>query len=756
VTVAVIGGIQTDLNTGYFDEFGNALPTVAPGDIIMEDPNTGSLINVMTGEVVRAGTKTVVNTGTGTGGSGGSGGSSATSATIKGWFEYYYGSAPSGLMAQADAANWTEQDVINRAIADGKTSAGLNILRDAIRKSSVSFYGGDPTAIPASLIDSLIREGYWTSDGLNYLQNTYFPQLRGVDATNPLASDWVAKWTDMTGRSMGSTAMTKMQEIVRAYGFTDVGLAAWENWIKTTDSAYTGNWGAEHRADIQTGINTILGRGATEEELSLKGSMWNLNDEALLEAIRATDEYAAIYSGKPAWLSETEYISEIRGYDWVLRSYYGDQTVLNEDGSLTIPQGPYYQEPSSNQNAPVPTSNPDKAVEWKKLDASTFAQELAKIGITATGSGATGTYTDAQGNKIAFDELGSLLPSGQFYKDAQGYHYVQAPGAVNPKTGAVTPGLATATPTTEAAPYSGGLSNWGVSYVTTDMADLLIANNITPDHLAQQFAWTEEAAYYEGVYGGMLSETGMGGGIDFYKVASGAQGSGAMRAQLMQAQNAYAFKEAFHTYTGRNPSAGDYDFLTSNFVSPNEYAKTMAAYESAEAKLPEINDVLERVIGKSLSVTDVQDMVLGREGSGSTQALLTQAMKLDAFTWAFKQDQGRNPTPQEYASFAGYTGPEELVWKITTRERIAENAPVIQALWRDVYKRELTAEEMQTLFGEQAGSGALKAQWTAAQKQQKEKESTEEATQNAPRAITPFVAASQGGFQVGVKPLPMS
>lgn len=830
----------TTTKVNYVDKYGNPLPGPGVGtanesppgssydvlkpDALMINPVTGDLVNVYDGTVIKHGSSlTTQESGGGGGGrsgggGGGGGGPTVPSATIRDWFQYYYGSTPAGLMQQAEENNWTEQDVINRAIADGRSSTGLNILRDNIKKAAAPFYDGDPTGIPNNLVDTLIKEGYWTSDGLTYLVNKYFPQFRGVKATNPLAAPWVERWVEMTGRSMGPTAMNKMEELVRTYGFTETGMTAWEAWLKTTDSAYTGNWGAEKRADITNIIGSVLGRAPTQAELARNGPYWNLDTSAILESIRGTDEYEAIYSGKPAWMSESEYISDAMAYDWVFRWYYGDQTILNDDGSLTIPHGPYYQEPAPNvtpewKSLPMETFvnevakvgvtvvdgkymkdgvvlTPDELLallppgefyydeqgfhytqqpgavnpktgavtpgptgtstaqrpEWKTLTNEMFAAEVAKVGVTAV----NGKYMK-DGVELTPDQLLALLPPGQFYHDAQGYHYVQEPGAVNPKTGAVTPG-APATPST----YSGGFGNWGMSYVTPNMVDVLHAHNITPENLQQQFQWTEEAAYYEGVYGPMLEETGMGEGIDWYTYASGARGSGAMKAQVMQAQNTYAFKEVFHTYTGRNPTASDYKYLTENFVSPNEYAKTMAAYESAQAKLPEINDVMQRVMGRTLTVEDVQNMVLGREGSGATQALITQAMKLDAFTWPFKQDQGRDPTPEEYASFAGYTGPEELVWKITTRERIAENAPVIQQLWRDVYKRELTPEELQILFGEQAGSGALKAQWTAALKQQQEKEAAEQAALNAPRASTPFVAATQGGFQVAVKPLPMT
>jgi mono/diheme cytochrome c family protein len=82
---------------------------------------------------------------------------------------------------------------------------------------------------------------------------------------------------------------------------------------------------------------------------------------------------------------------------------------------------------------------------WKPLTFETFALELNKVGITVVGSGPTGTYTK-DGNTISWDDLLDYLPSGEFYKDDEGYHYVQEEGAINPNTG--LPAAVTKPPTT--------------------------------------------------------------------------------------------------------------------------------------------------------------------------------------------------------------------------------------------------------------------------------------------------------------------
>jgi mono/diheme cytochrome c family protein len=82
---------------------------------------------------------------------------------------------------------------------------------------------------------------------------------------------------------------------------------------------------------------------------------------------------------------------------------------------------------------------------WKSLTYDIFATELNKVGITVVGSGPSGTYTK-DGVTIAWDDLLEYLPADEFYKDAQGYHYVQEEGAINPTTG--LPAGVTKPPTT--------------------------------------------------------------------------------------------------------------------------------------------------------------------------------------------------------------------------------------------------------------------------------------------------------------------
>ncbi len=648
---------------------------------------------------------------------------------------------------------WTEDTLRRFAAKNGGRGPLMLEAQDAVRKAAAPFYGGDPSGISTALVNSLVADGY----SVEYLTNTYFPSLRGTDATNPLAADFVDLWVNMTGRPLTETAATKLAEMVRSYGYIDIALTAWETWVKTTESAISGNWGAEHRAAIQNTVSSILGRNATPLELSANSSWWNLNDAALYEQLKTTAEYQAIYAGKPAWMSENDYLAEAMSFNAVFRWYYGDSVTVNPDGSLTIPTGEYYQPPSAGTPTtttvtPAPAAKP----EWKSLTTEQFLSDLAALGITSEGTGPLSgrTFADADRTGITYEELINYLPQGTYYKDAQGYHYVQYEGALNPKTGAP----ATVTKPLEVAPQPeatttapGGLNNFGLSYVNPDIISDLINGGYTAEMLQQEFVWQEEAAYLEGVYADILTEAyGGTGGINWYTLASGARGSGAMRAQLVEAQNRVAYRETYRQIFGSDPEPGDYDRISSEFVSPSEMLREYQAVESADEMYEEVNELLVRVYGDGVTRDELKDMALGRENSGELKALVNEATKLDQYTWTHKQYYGSDPTPEDYAKYEGYSGPAELQWEIVTAEKVDEMRPEITEAWAKVYPNEpmITQEQLYTLYGEQQGYGDLRAKVKEALEKFGEAEESEDwAYRGVERLDIGYRSAEQGGFR---------
>ena len=244
----------------------------------------------------------------------------------------------------------------------------------------------------------------------------------------------------------------------------------------------------------------------------------------------------------------------------------------------------------------------------------------------------------------------------------------------------------------------------------------------------------------------MLAETGTGG-IDFYKMESGALGSGAMRAQIVQAQNKYAFKEAYRQVFGADHSPADYDRITNEFVSPAELIRETQATESAQEMYPEISDLMMRVYGESITVDELKDMALGRENSGELKAMINQATKLDNYRWLHKQYYNAEPTPDDYAKYAGYASPSELQWEILTNEKIAEFKPDINEAFTKAYGYTLTDEQMKTMLGEQAGYGELNRLYKDAKETVADAEKARDWSYQADQVNVNYGMAEQGGFK---------
>ena len=759
----------------YYDEYGNVLPgytrpigaPVYPG--INIDPETGQITQVGADPgaygfglpPVDTAPTTLTTSGGGGGGGYGGGvalGSMSQSELFFDWFGRYPTSAEKSVM---ETEGWNESTIRRAAVGAVTRSQGfknangqaLDEERARVRIALAPFFGYNPGAVPATMVDGFVGERA-SSD---YLSNVYGPQLKGVNAENPLAADYINAYTQLTGRVPGTDALAELTDIIKAYGFTDVGMAAWESWVKTTPAAITGNWGAEHRADISNVINSVLLRAATEAELSPNSSWWNLEGPALLEQVRASPEYQAIYAGKPAWVTEGDWLDAAFGLNAVMRWYHGDNVILNSDGSLTFPTGEYYEVPSATAQPTGTTVTPAPAVkpEWKSLTTTAFNQDLTKIGFTVEGSGPTGTYT-IQGQNVAWNDLVNYLPTGVYYKDAQGYHYVQEPGAINPSTNVETPGwspqAAAPANVTTAVP---SLQRAGLTYVIPGMVADMFNNGYTPDMVKQDLIWFEESQFLGGVYDEVLVEA-FGSGFsqeDWFKVASGAEGSGAMRAKLVQAQNRVAYREAYRQVFGYDPSPGDYDRITQEFVSPGELIREHQAIESADEMYDEVNDLLQRVMGQSVSKSELKDMVLGRPNSGELRALINQATKLDAYRWVHKQYYDTEPSPDDYAQYAGYSGVAELQWEIVTTERIAELGPEIQEAFRRAYGYELEPDELQAMLGEQEGYGELRKLYTKAQEEVKKEETGVQAAHQEPKTEIAYGKAALGGFETSLKPL---
>jgi len=288
----------------------------------------------------------------------------------------------------------------------------------------------------------------------------------------------------------------------------------------------------------------------------------------------------------------------------------------------------------------------------------------------------------------------------------------------------------------------------------------------TPEELIQlnKDGWTsgalgayyqaiEEAAYDQGVYGPIVEEAfGSTAGIDWFVLANGGQGSGAMRAKIVEAQQRVQFREAYRQVFGSDPSPADYDRVSNEYVSPAELIRETQALESADEMYDQVNDLLTRVFGETVTKEELKDMVLGRPNSGELKARINEATTLEAYRTEFKTYEGREPTPDDYAKFKGYSGVAEYKWDITTAEAMKELGPTIREALGIAFPDEpaLTDEELRIMVGDMKGSGELKAKYREAQEIVSEKEKARDWEWQQPGVERDYMRSEQGGFRESV------
>jgi hypothetical protein len=483
---------------------------------------------------------------------------------------------------------------------------------------------------------NIIGSGLWLESNW---ETQIAPQYSTDVLTNGQSLPFVQLWNQYTaGATLGPTAQAKLKEIVTRYGWTKSAEAQWESWLTTTQSATSGNYGAQKRAVLRSVIETWLGRPATEEELSATGPYWNMiggtmgqyDTSAFMEGIRGTDEYKAIFAPKLPGQSEEAYL------DW-------------------------------------------------------------RAGINSVGN----------------------------------WYFNDRPGVAG-------------------EPY---VNNF-LGYTNEELL-LMNKDGWSPGRLEAYYRAVEEAAFNKDVYGPILTEA-LGSNFtddEWFALANGGKGSGQLRAKIVEAQNKVQFREAYRQVFGSDPGPGDYDRITKEFVSPAELIRETQATESADEMYEDVNELLMRVYGDGVTKGELRDMVLGRQNSGELRALINQATKLDQYTWVHKQYYGSEPTPEQYAQYAGYTGPAELQWEIVTQEKVDEMRPEITEAWAKVYPNEplISDEELYTLYGEQEGYGDLRAKVKKTMQQFGEMEQAEDwMYSGAEQAEVPYRTAEQGGFKTQV------
>ncbi len=299
-----------------------------------------------------------------------------------------------------------------------------------------------------------------------------------------------------------------------------------------------------------------------------------------------------------------------------------------------------------------------------------------------------------------------------------------------------------------------GTDPWEWSNTTPEEMKTLIGAD--PTELGRQLGVTQTAIENELENADVLKRTlGVEWTKDqWYQYTQGGADSGALRAELNKAKNLDAFRVEWRNYYNTDPTAADYKFVSENFVNPQEFANRKAAAETAKAKLPELNEVAQRVLGRTFSQSDLENWAMHGEGSGTTQALMDQASRLDQYRWMHKQYYGTEPTPEDYAKYAGYASPDQLQWEIATNEEVKSMGPEVQKIWQATYGAPLSDADLRTMVGKTEGYGAIEAQYKEAQKQYQKIETSHDAAFSAQKAQVGYQAGLTGGFGASMDTLP--
>jgi hypothetical protein len=161
------------------------------------------------------------------GSSGGGGSTSVPKSYIEAFYDWMGRNPSAGEKSRIAKEGWTETTIRQYAIDTNSWGNAHKIAYGAVLQIAANFYGGDPSLVPQSIVDALIRNGTYTD--ANYLTNQYFPTLKGAGLTNPLSQPFVDSWVEMTGKAPTADAIAQLDKLVRTYGFTDNAKTAFDH-----------------------------------------------------------------------------------------------------------------------------------------------------------------------------------------------------------------------------------------------------------------------------------------------------------------------------------------------------------------------------------------------------------------------------------------------------------------------------------------------------------------------------------------------
>jgi peptidoglycan hydrolase-like protein with peptidoglycan-binding domain len=673
----------------------------------------------------------------GGGGGGGGGGGAGSPGAINSvadiyrlWMGDAWVASHASVISSAVKNGWTERMIIKDAVSKGANTPYATAMANYIK--------GVVGPLTTEAINNILGSGIWMEPNF---ETQIAPQYMTDVLSNPQSLPFLQSWNEYTaGATLGVDAQAKMKEIVTTFGFTNAAQAQWENWLTTTTAAVNGNYGADKRAVINHYIQTWFGRDATEAELSPP------SNTTTTTTTPGTSPRVAISAGTKDAASVMAAKKLLNAAGW--------QPPLTIDDPNYGPKMTAAVKWYQGQNGLTVSGTLDTAT-WTKMEPPA-PTTTSTTGVDA----ATGQYWTSIGGLMGDYQTSAFLEKLRGSDEYLTNFAAKMPDqteedflAWKDSVNSIGNWYFNDRPGTFDTQYTNGFEGF-----TNEELAKLNQEGWNANTLGQYYQNVEEAAYNQGVYAPILEEAFGTSFTDdeWFSLANGGEGSGELRSKLVEAQNRVQFREAYRQVFGIDPEPADYDRITTEFISPNELIKQVQAQNSVDQMYEDVNDLVGRVYGEAITKEELLDMVLGRANTGDLQALIDHATKLDQYTALHKQYYGVDATPQDYAEYAGFTGPQELQWEIVTTEAISANRGTIQEAWAEAYPDEamITDEELKTLYGEQEGYGSIQAKVKKANEVlAKKKQGEAYAMQGGEQAQIGYQGTRSGGFALGVPSL---
>ena len=140
---------------------------------------------------------------------------------------------------------------------------------------------------------------------------------------------------------------------------------------------------------------------------------------------------------------------------------------------------------------------------------------------------------------------------------------------------------------------------------------------------------------------------------------------------------------------------------------------------------PQVNEIFVRVYGYEADLTELENAAMGAR-LWTYRALINAAEELDRYTLPWREYARTDPTPAQYAEWAGFAGPSELAKLLNARELVRSRGREIMDVYNEYWTMQgaapLDEEDVFTLEGQYMGWGAIdeRLQMAAAHRQRVE------------------------------------